>query len=111
MPPPAPLEIRNDEKPEPPRVGDSDSAIVESKPSGKPATAVDTHYSVQLGVFNTPANAQSLQKQLARAGINAHLETFVKVGPFKDRHEAEKTLAHARKLGIQAVLVVPPVNQ
>ncbi len=66
---------------------------------------------VQLGVFNTPANARSLQKQLRRAGINAHLETFVKMGPFKDKHEAEKALARARKLGVQAVLVAPPVNQ
>ncbi len=111
MLPPAPPEIKNDERLESPRSGDSESAIVESKPSGKPATAVDTHYMVQLGVFNSPANAQSLQKQLSRAGINAHLETFVKVGPFKDKHEAEKALARARKLGIQAVLVVPPVNQ
>jgi cell division protein FtsN len=109
-PPPPPSEIKNDEKLEPPRVGDSGSAIVDTKPSGKSATAVDTHYMVQLGVFNTPANAQSLQKQLKRAGIEAHLETFVRVGPFKDKHEAEKAIARARKLGIQAVLVVPPAN-
>jgi cell division protein FtsN len=111
MPPPAPPEIKNDEKLESPQAGVSESTIVDSKPSAKPATPVDTHYMVQLGVFNSTANAQSLQKQLARAGINAHLETFVKVGPFKDKREAEKALARARKFGIQAVLVAPPANQ
>jgi cell division protein FtsN len=111
MPPPAPPEIKNDEKLEPPRASAPESTIVDSKPSAKHTTPVDTHYMVQLGVFNSTANAQSLQKQLARSGINAHLETFVKVGPFKDKHEAEKALARARKLGIQAVLVFPPANQ
>ena len=111
IPPPAPPEVKNDEKVEPTRAGDWESTIVDSKPPGKPATAADAHYMVQLGVFNTPANAQSLQKQLKRAGINAHLETFVIVGPFKDRHEAEKALARARKFGIQAVLVGAPVDQ
>lgn len=110
IPPPAPAEIRNDEKPEAPRSSDAESIVVDSKPSAVPA-AVDAHYMVQLGVFNTTANAQALQKQLKRAGINAHLETFVKMGPFKDKHAAEKALARAKKFGIQAVLVGPPVDQ
>ena len=62
-------------------------------------------YLVQVGIFNSPANAQALQKQLQRAGIQAHLETRVQLGPFKDKHDADKALARARKLGIDAVLV------
>lgn len=111
MPSLAPPQTKNDAKPDAPRSADSESTSVDDKPAGKAVAAADTHYVVQLGVFNTPANAQSLQKQLKRAGINAHLETFVKVGPFKDKHEAEKALVRARKLGIEAVLVAPPVNQ
>ena len=62
-------------------------------------------YLVQVGVFNSPANAQALQKQLQRAGIQARLETRVQLGPFKDKRDAEKALARARKLGIDAVLI------
>jgi cell division protein FtsN len=62
-------------------------------------------YMVQVGVFTSPANAEALQKQLRRAGINAHLETRVRLGPFKDKREAEKILARAKKLGINAVLI------
>ncbi len=111
MPQPAPPQTKNDAKPDAPQSADLESTGVENKPTGKAAAAGDTHYVVQLGVFNSATNAQSLQKRLKRAGIDAHLETFVKVGPFKDKYEAEKALARARKLGIQAVLVAPPVNQ
>jgi len=62
-------------------------------------------YLVQVSVFNSPANAQALQKQLQRAGIQARLETRVQLGPFKDKRGAEKALARARKLGIDAVLI------
>jgi DedD protein len=62
-------------------------------------------YMIQVGVFTSPANAQALQKQLKRAGIEAHLETRVQLGPFKDKRDAEKALVRAKKLGINAVLV------
>jgi DedD protein len=58
-------------------------------------------------VFSSPANAQALQKQLARAGIPARTETRVQLGPFKDRRDADKALAQAKKLGIDAVIVTP----
>ena len=60
---------------------------------------------IQVGVFTSPANAQALQKQLRRAGIESHLETRVHLGPFKDKRDAEKALARAKRLGINAVLV------
>ena len=61
-------------------------------------------YVVQLGIFSSPANAQTLQKQLQLAGIPARLETRVQLGPFKDKRDAEKALARAKKMGIEAVL-------
>jgi DedD protein len=60
---------------------------------------------VQVGVFTSTANAQALQKQLQRAGLDAHLETRVQLGPFKDRLDADRALARAKKLGINSVLV------
>jgi len=62
-------------------------------------------YLVQVGIFNSPANAQALQKQLRRAGLDARLETRVQLGPYKDKRDADKALARAKKLGINAVLV------
>jgi DedD protein len=62
---------------------------------------------VQVGVFTSPANAQALQHQLVKAGIPAHTETRVQLGPFQDRREAETALAKVKKLGVNAVLVAP----
>ncbi|HEX4985117.1 MAG TPA: SPOR domain-containing protein [Burkholderiales bacterium] len=104
MPPPPPPQVANDET-LPPRP--------EAQPPATPAPAAATRsggakpYMVQIGVFSSAANAQALQRQLKRAGMDAHLETRVQLGPFKDREQAEKALAHARKLGVNAVLVPP----
>ena len=62
-------------------------------------------YMIQVGVFSSPANAQALQKQLQHAGMEARLETRVQLGPFRDRRDADKALARAKKLGINAVIV------
>jgi DedD protein len=64
-------------------------------------------YIVQAGTFKSTANAQALQKQLQRAGIPAHLETRVQLGPFKNRRDADTALAGAKKLGIAAMLIGP----
>src|SRR6267142_508714 len=77
------------------------------EPLAKPAPAIDKTYVVQVGVFMSPANAQALQQQLAKAGIPAHTETRVQLGPFQDRREAETALAKVKKLGVDAVLVAP----
>jgi DedD protein len=71
---------------------------------GTIATAPGKLYVVQLGIFSSLANAQTLQKQLQLAGIPARLETRVQLGPFKDKKDADKALARARKMGIEAVL-------
>ena len=62
---------------------------------------------VQAGTFRSTANARALQQQLQRAGVAAHLETRVQLGPFNNKDDADRALARAKKLGIAAVLVGP----
>lgn len=73
--------------------------------SERAATQSEAAYVVQVGVFNSSANAQTLQNQLRRAGLEARLETRVQIGPFKDKREADQAIARAKKLGINAILV------
>ena len=80
-------------------------ATVKASPAEITALVPGNAYLVQVGIFNSPANAQALQKQLRRAGFDAHLETRVQLGPFKDKRDADKALARAKKLGIDAVLL------
>jgi DedD protein len=103
-PPPAPEVVNNENLAPPPR----SVRIMPSPPlpAANPSPAeLGKAYLVQVGIFKSRANAQALQKQLQRAGIQAHLETRVQLGPFKDKRDADKALSSARKLGIDAVLV------
>jgi cell division septation protein DedD len=60
---------------------------------------------VQLGVFTTVENAQSLQSKLKEQGIPVFLETRVVVGPFRDRAEAEAAQRKLKELGVGGVIV------
>jgi DedD protein len=60
---------------------------------------------VQLGVFMTVENAQSLQAKLKQQGIPAFLETRVVVGPFRDRTEADAVQHKLKDLGVAGVIV------
>jgi len=93
--PPAAPDIANNEIPVMPA-----RAVLPS--TGVPATAKS--YIVQVGVFNSPANAKALQKQLQRSGISARLETRVQLGPFKTKHDADQAIARVKKLGIEGVV-------
>lgn len=107
-PPPPPKIINNETlAPAPRATGASplSQAAPGAPPPEKTASNPGKAYLVQVGVFTSPANAQALQKQLQRAGIEAHLETRVQIGPFKDKREADKALVRAKKLGINAVVV------
>jgi cell division septation protein DedD len=109
-PPPPPKIINNETLAPAPRATSATSppqAAPDGPPAGKTASNTGKAYLVQIGVFTSPSNAQALQKRLQRAGIEAHLETRVQIGPFKDKREADKALARAKKLGINAVLVGP----
>jgi DedD protein len=121
-PPQSPAEpdqsARPSDPPPPPQVDNSETPAARAKPmtgsvpastriAPKPAETPATAYVVQVGVFNSPANARALQKRLVKAGIPAHTETRVQLGPFRDRREAETALAKVKKLGVNAVVVAP----
>ena len=106
--PPPPQVVNNETLAPPARatsVTQSPAPVTQPAPAEKTAAAAGRAYMIQVGVFTSPANAQALQKQLKRAGIDAHLETRVQLGPFKDKRDADRALARAKKLGINAVLV------
>ena len=107
VPPPTPPQVVNNETlaPPPRAAATSPPPVANIVPAEKSVLVPGKAYMIQVGVFTSPANAQALQKQLHRAGIEAHLETRVQLGPFKDRQEADKALARAKQLGINAVLV------
>ena len=105
-PPPPPQVVNNETLAPPPRAAATTPPPVANTVSAEKSVLVPGKaYMIQVGVFTSPANAQALQKQLHRAGIEAHLETRVQLGPFKDRREADKAFARAKQLGINAVLV------
>jgi DedD protein len=60
---------------------------------------------VQLGIFTSPQNAEALQRKLAEAGVVTSTETRVLIGPFRDRAEADRSLATVQRLGLGAVVV------
>jgi len=105
-PPPPPQVVNNEKLAAPPK---ADAALPSAGTSiaAKPAPETGKAYVVQVGVFTSPANAQTLQQKLLKAGIPAHTETRVQLGPFQDRREAETALAKVKKLGVNAVLVAP----
>ena len=100
-------------EPAPPKILNSETLVVPPRAAGTapragalPAAPAKT-YIVQAGVFNSLANALALQKQLQQAGIRTHLETRVQMGPFRNKHDADRAIARAKKLGIDAVVVGP----
>ena len=104
---PPPPQVLNNEKLAAPAKPAAASPPASAKISAKPAPATGNAYVVQVGVFTSPANAQALHQQLLKAGIPAHTETRVQLGPFQDRREAETALAKVKKLGVDAVLIAP----
>ena len=105
-PPPPPRVVNNETLAPPPRAAaTTPSPVANTVPAEKSVLVPGKNYMIQVGVFSSPANAQALQKQLHRAGMESHLETRVQLGPFRDKQEADKALARAKQLGINAVLV------
>ena len=74
-------------------------------PATAPAPEARQGFVVQLGVFTTVENAQSLQAKLKEQGIPAFLETRVVVGPFRDRAEADSVQQKLKALGVGGVIV------
>ena len=104
-PPPPPQVVNNETLAPPPRAAATKPSPVANTVPAEKSMLPGKAYMIQVGVFTSPANAQALQIQLHRAGMEAHLETRVQLGPFGDKREADKALARAKKLGINAVLL------
>ncbi len=64
------------------------------------------HFQLQMGVFNNLANAEELKTRLEAAGVPAHIEARVQVGPFASRGEAEQAREKLKLLGMAPGLIV-----
>ncbi|MES2237760.1 MAG: SPOR domain-containing protein [Pseudomonadota bacterium] len=64
------------------------------------------HFGVQLGVFNTVANAEKLRQKMQAQGVPVVVEARVHVGPFATRAEAEEARAKLKALGIEESVLV-----
>ncbi len=67
-------------------------------------------FALQVGVFSSAANAEDLRAKLVLAGIPAHIETRVEIGPFMTRAEVNAAQAKLKALGVERgklVLVKP----
>lgn len=73
-------------------------------PPSVPAPVADGHFSVQLGVFQHPGNAQALVERLRQRGIRAYAETRVHVGPFLNQAEADKARLELKRLGYEGLV-------
>ena len=63
-------------------------------------------FQLQMGVFNSLANAEELKARLEEAGVPAHIEARVQVGPFSSRREAEQAREKLKSLGMEPGLIV-----
>lgn len=64
------------------------------------------HFGLQLGVFNTVANAEKLRQKMQAQGVPVVVEARVHVGPFATRAEAEEARAKLKALGIEESVLV-----
>jgi len=80
------------------------AVLASSVRTGTPASAGDTGFVVQLGVFSDPVNARELVNRLQAAGVQARMETRVQVGPFRNRQEAERARGAIERLGVKGVV-------
>lgn len=86
-------------------------AYAHNAPASKPLTQAaqndkpipveqQKRFLVQMGVFNNVANAEELRAKLELAGVPAHIEARVQVGPFGSREEAEAARVKIAALGL-----------
>lgn len=98
----APKVAREEPAKEVPRATSPTSRPIHA-PASKPLTQTaetGRHYQVQLGVFANLSNAEELRAKLELAGIPAHIEARVHVGPFSSKEEAEAAQVKLSAMGI-----------
>ncbi|PKO83723.1 MAG: hypothetical protein CVU17_06455 [Betaproteobacteria bacterium HGW-Betaproteobacteria-11] len=69
-------------------------------PSEQNAGPAAGRFGLQLGVFDTPANAEMLRRKLEQGGVPVFIETRVQAGPFATRAEADAARVRLKALGI-----------
>ena len=72
------------------------------------ARAVESarQFLVQVGVFGNLANAEELRARLENAGVPAHIEARVRVGPFASREEAERAREKMKEIGVAPGIIM-----
>lgn len=83
--------------------------IVEAPMPQPPASPrLFSAYVLKAGVFTDVRRAEELHARLTLNGIPSTLEARVQVGPFKSRDEAVAAQEKLQKLGVDALLLMPP---
>lgn len=78
------------------------SPLVRHAPASRPLTGERTRqFVVQMGVFNTVANAEELRAKLEAIGVPAQIEARVQVGPFATKQDAEAAREKLRAAGLE----------
>lgn len=70
--------------------------------------AASDGYRLQLGVFGDPGNAVALQRQLARQGLPAGVQSRVVLGPFPSREAAHEAQSQLKARGLDGGMLLPP---
>ena len=96
--------------PAPQKVADaptSQKKITNDTPTGatKPISLPDGYF-VQLGVFNDTENVGRMFENVTALGMSAHVQSYIVVGPFRNKREAEA--ARNRLKDIAEGTVLPP---
>lgn len=76
----------------------------EAPSPGKPPSG----FVLQVGVFSNLSNAEDLRRRLVDAGIPAHIEARVQVGPFASQAEAVAAQQKLRALGMEPGMLIAP---
>lgn len=86
-----------------------------AQPEPTPPAAAEDSWTVQVGSFSQPANAEALRERLAGEGFKAFVSRVatdagtmhrVRVGPVAERAEAEQLMARVRAAGHSGARVV-----
>lgn len=81
--------------------------VLVSEPLAKPRKPRPAQqYGVQLGVFNSVANAENLRKKMQAQGVPVVIESRVHIGPFATQAEAEQARAKLKAMGVEESAMV-----
>jgi len=94
--------------------GDKAQALLDGKEPVKSATPVASRYTVQVGAFADAQKAHEARIALEKAGVKTYTQVVVtadgkrirvRVGPWEERAEAEKTAEKIKKLNLPAAVL------